>query len=338
MSTQHARPCSRRRFLGGLTFAGAAGLLGMHPRAVAAEPPPETTTLRLARTVSICQAPQYVVEALFEAEGFTDVQFVGEAARADRTLVSGDAQMGMLFLGPFLLHLDEGAPVVILSGGHVGCLELFAHEPIRSVRDLKGRSVVVYALGTATHVFLATLMAYIGLDPRTDVTIVVQPPREGMRLFEAQHVDAYIATPPIAQELHAKHIGHVVVNSSMDRPWSQYFCCVVAGHQEFVRKHPVATKRALRAILKGANICALEPERAAQSLVNKGLAQHYDYALQAMKDVPYGKWREYAPEDTVRFYALRLHEVGMLKSTPQKLIAQGTDWRFLNELKKELKQ
>ena len=338
MRPQHASQSSRRRFLGGLTLAGMAGLLGLHPRLAAAEPPPETTTLRLAQTVSICQAPQYVVEALFEAEGFTDVQFVGEAARADRTLVSGDAQMGMLFLGPFLLHLDEGAPVVILSGGHVGCLELFAHEPIRSVRDLKGRSVAVYALGTATHVFLAALMAYIGLNPRKDVTIVAHPPREGMRLFEAQHVDAYIATPPIAQELHAKHIGHVVVNSSMDRPWSQYFCCVVAGHQEFVRKHPVATKRALRAILKGANICALEPERAARSLVNKGLAQHYDYALQAMKDVPYGKWREYAPEDTVRFYALRLHEVGMLKSTPQKLIAQGTDWRFLNELKKELKE
>ena len=338
MRPQHASQSSRRRFLGGLTLAGTAGLLGLHPRPVAAEPPPETTTLRLAQTVSICQAPQYVVEALFEAEGFTDVQFVGEAARADRTLVSGDAQMGMLFLGPFLLHLDEGAPVVILSGGHVGCLELFAHEPIRSVRDLKGRSVVVYALGTATHVFLAALMAYIGLNPRKDVTIVAQPPREGMRLFEAQHVDAYIATPPIAQELHAKHIGHVVVNSSVDRPWSQYFCCVVAGHREFVRKHPVATKRALRAILKGANICALEPERAAQSLVNQGLAQRYDYALQAMQEVPYGRWREYDPEDTVRFYALRLHEVGMLKSTPQKLIAQGTDWRFLTELKKELKE
>jgi NitT/TauT family transport system substrate-binding protein len=277
------------------------------------------------------------VEALFEAEGFTDVQFVGEGARADRTLASGDAQMGMLFLGPFLLHLDEGAPLSILSGGHVGCLELFAHEPIRSIRDLKGRSVAVYALGTATHVFLAAIMAYIGLDPRKDVTVVPSPAREGLRLFEAQQVDAYIATPPIAQELRAKNIGHVVVNTSVDRPWSQYFCCVVAGHQEFVRKHPVATKRALRAILKGANICALEPERAARALVKQGFAQRYDYALQAMQEVPYGRWREYDPEDTVRFYALRLHEVGMLKSSPQKLIAQGTDWRFLNELKKEMK-
>jgi NitT/TauT family transport system substrate-binding protein len=246
--------------------------------------------------------------------------------------------MGMRFLGPFLLHLDEGAPLLILSGGHVGCLELVAHEPIRSVRDLKGRSIAVEALGSPRHVFLATLMAYIGLDPRKDVTIVQHPPREAMRLFEEQQVDAYVAVPPIAQELRAKQIGHVVVNSSVDRPWSQYFCCVVAGHREFVQKHPVATKRALRAILKGADICALEPERAAQALVDQGLAQHYDYALQTMQEVPYGKWREYDPEDTVRFYALRLHEVGMLKSTPQKLIAQGTDWRFLNELKKELKR
>jgi NitT/TauT family transport system substrate-binding protein len=338
MGVQHARPCSRRRFLGGVTLAGAAGLLGVHPRPIAGEPPPETTTLRLARTTSICQAPQYVVEALFEAEGFTDVQFVGEGAFPDRTLVSNEAQIGMLFLGPLLLRLDEGAPLLILSGGHVGCLELFAHEPIRSVRDLKGRSVAVVGLGTPGHVFLATIMAYVGLDPRKDVTLVAHPPREAVRLFEAQQVDAYIAAPPFAQELRAKKIGHVVVNSSVDRPWSQYFCCVVAGHQEFVRKNPVATKRALRAILKGANICALEPERAARALVNKGFTQRYDYALQTMQDVPYGRWREYDPEDTVRFYALRLHEVEMLKSTPQKLIAQGTDWRFLNELKKELKE
>ena len=56
-----------------------------------------------------------------------------------------------------------------------------------------------------------------------------------------------------------------------------------------------------------------------------------------MQDIPYRNWRDYNPEDTVRFYGLRLQEVGMIKTTPQKLIAQGTDWRFLNEIKKELK-
>ena len=56
-----------------------------------------------------------------------------------------------------------------------------------------------------------------------------------------------------------------------------------------------------------------------------------------MKEVPYGKWREYEPADTMRFYALRLYEDGLIKSTPQKILAQGTDWRFFNELKKKLK-
>jgi NitT/TauT family transport system substrate-binding protein len=56
-----------------------------------------------------------------------------------------------------------------------------------------------------------------------------------------------------------------------------------------------------------------------------------------MQEVPYNRWREYDLEDTVRFYALRLHEAGMIKSSPQKIITQGTDWRFLNEIKRELK-
>ena len=139
------------------------------------------------------------------------------------------------------------------------------------------------------------------------------------------------------QELRARGIGHAVVNSSLDRPWSQYFCCMLAGNREFVRTKPIATKRVLRAILKAADLCAAEPERAARRLVDGRFTPRYDYALQTMRDVLYDKWRKYDAEDTIRFYALRLHELGFIKSTPQKIISEGTDWRFLNELKRELK-
>ncbi len=44
------------------------------------------------------------------------------------------------------------------------------------------------------------------------------------------------------------------------------------------------------------------------------------------------------PESSVRFYALRMRETGMIKSSPQGIIAAGTDWRFLDELKRELKE
>jgi hypothetical protein len=51
----------------------------------------------------------------------------------------------------------------------------------------------------------------------------------------------------------------------------------------------------------------------------------------------YDRWRTYNVEDSLRFFGVRLHEIGMIKANPNKLIAQGTDWRFLNELKRELK-
>jgi NitT/TauT family transport system substrate-binding protein len=338
MSLPQAAGWTRRRFLGGLTVAGTAGLLGLHPRPIAAEPPPETTRLTLAQTTSLCQAPQYIAEALLHGEGFTEVRYVKDA-RQDyaRALAAGEVDLTMVFVGPLLLRLDEGAPVILLGGGHIGCLELFVTERVRSIRDLKGKTVAVTAPGSAPHVFLASIMAYVGLDPRKDIHLVTQAPDEAVRLLEAGQIDVYITSPPWAQQLRARQVGRVLVNSSTDRPWSQYFCCVLAGNQKFVREHPVATKRALRAILKAADLCGLEPDRAAQSVVERGFTNRYDYALQSMQDTPYGKWREYDPEDTVRFYALRLHEAGMIKSTPQKIIAQHTDWHFFNELKKELK-
>jgi NitT/TauT family transport system substrate-binding protein len=123
----------------------------------------------------------------------------------------------------------------------------------------------------------------------------------------------------------------------MDRPWSQYFCCMLYGNRNYVRNHPVATKRVIRAILKAADLCAGQPERAARMLVDRGFAPRYDYALQTLSEIPYDRWREYDPEDTIRFYALGLREIGLIKSTPQQIIAENTDWRFFNELKRELK-
>jgi NitT/TauT family transport system substrate-binding protein len=142
---------------------------------------------------------------------------------------------------------------------------------------------------------------------------------------------------PQPQELRARQIGQVILNTAVDRPWSQYYCCMLMAHREFVTKYPVATKRVLRAFLKATDLCAQAPEHAASMLAAKGYEPRYDVAMEVLKSLPYNRWREAHPEDTLRFHALRLHEVGMLKSTPQQIIAQGTDWRFLNELKQELK-
>jgi NitT/TauT family transport system substrate-binding protein len=112
---------------------------------------------------------------------------------------------------------------------------------------------------------------------------------------------------------------------------------MLIGNRDYIRKYPIATKRVLRAILKAADHCATDPPAVARRLVDGGFTDRYDYAVQGLSELPYDKWREYDAEDTIRFYALRLHEAGMIKSTPNKIIAEGTDWRFLSDLKRELK-
>jgi NitT/TauT family transport system substrate-binding protein len=326
---------SRRRFLATLSSAGAAGLIGSSD-SLAQEAPPETTTIRLTKIPGICIAPQYVAEELLKSEGFTDVQYV-DVANTDiyPAFASNTVDISMAFVAPFVVQLDANVPIVLLGGVHVGCFELFGQEHVKTVRDLKGKVVAVPSLGSSHHVFVASMAAHVGLDPNKDINFVTHPVSESARLLTEGKVDALMGFPPVPQELREKKIGHVIVNSGLDRPWSQYFCCVVAAHQEFARKRPVATKRALRAFLKAAHFCSSEPERAARIVADRGY--RYDYALQTMNEIRYASWRDYDPEDAVRFYALRLREAGMIKSTPNRLIAQGTDWRFFNELKRELK-
>jgi NitT/TauT family transport system substrate-binding protein len=343
------RPHVRRRFVEGaarlgLSAAGLALLAGCEGRGQPAatagpEPAPETTRLKLHHALGLCLAPQYVAEELLRDEGFTEITY----ARHEDTggiypaLVSGAADIVADFAPPLIRHVDAGEPITVLGGIHVGCFELFGTDQVRAIRDLKGKTVAVRALDSPPHVFLAIMAAYVGLDPAKDITWDLHPPAEAMQLLAEGRVDAYVAFPPEAQELRARGIGHVVVKSTLDRPWSQYFCCMLAGNKDFVQKHPVATKRATRAMLKATDLCATEPELAAQTVVDRGVTTRYDYALQTIRDVRYGKWREYDPEDTVRFYSLRLQEIRMIKASPNAIIQNGTNWRFFDELKRELK-
>jgi NitT/TauT family transport system substrate-binding protein len=330
---------TRRRVVRALAAGIGVGLCvgGISP--ARAEPQLETKRIRLCRNSGLCVAPQYLAEELLRAEGFTEVEYVPETAEigTSKLVASGAADINLSFALSTLMRVDAGEPIVLLGGVHVGCYELFGNQAVRTVRDLKNRRIAVLGPGSTHQLFLSSILSYVGIDPRRDVKWVVTTRLQARQLLSRGDVDAYLGFPPDPQEMREDGIGHVLLNSATDKPWSQYFCCTVAGNRDFVSKFPVATKRALRAILKATDLCAAEPARAAKFLLDHGYAASFQSALRTMQDVPYRNWRDYNPEDTVRFYGLRLQEVGMIKATPDRLIAQGTDWRFLNELKKELK-
>ncbi len=76
MNDQRNDGWSRREFLSTAALAGTGAILGLRSEAMAAEPPPETTRIRLVSIPGVCVAPQYVAEELLGGEGFTDVQYV----------------------------------------------------------------------------------------------------------------------------------------------------------------------------------------------------------------------------------------------------------------------
>jgi NitT/TauT family transport system substrate-binding protein len=336
MNQSHLRRFSRRDFLAGATSLGSASLLGL-PGVAAAEAPPEITQLRIHEDALTCIAPQIVAEQLLHAEGFKDVKYVKYLKDTQKwppaDLVAGEVDITFSFSPTDIRFIDEGAPVTILAAAHTGCVELIASDRIRSTRDLKGKTV---GIDTDTRNFISMFVAYVGLDPEKDINWVPIPPGEWVSLFTQGKIDAFMISPPLSLELRQRKIGHALVNTTTDKPWSQYSCCLVASTKQFVQRYPVATKRALRAILKTVDMCAADPSRVARFIADRGLAS-YDITLQGLREVPFGRWREIDVADSMRFWALRMHEVGAIKSSPKQIIEQSMDLRFLNELKKELK-
>jgi NitT/TauT family transport system substrate-binding protein len=308
---------------GAVTIAGAS-------RSLAAEAPPETTSLRIEKWPSTCIAPLYIVDDLLREEGFSDIRYV-----PGKWVGAGEADIGNDYTGPMIIPIEGGKPIVMLAGIHPGCFELFTRETIGGVLDLRGRKVGVRFIGSGEHVLVSIIAANVGLDPAKDINWVAHELRDQKELFANGEIDAFLTSPPFAQELLARNFGHVILNSTLDRPWSQYFCCTLNGNADFVRRNPIATKRVVRAVMRATDICAAKPDWVARRLVDRDFTSNYDYARQGLEEVPYSHWRDYDSEDAVRFYALRLREIGMIKSSPDKILATGADWRFIKEVRKE---
>jgi len=343
MKFQGSVAWSRREFLSGLAVTGTAAMLGWRPGLgmAAAEPPPETRTLRLRVWKPACWAPFHVAEPLLREEGFTDIQYVfGPGPKAAKMFQEGSIDLSPGFSVMDMVNIEKlNTPISILSGLHVGCYALIGSERINSVRDLKGKTVWTGTVeDNGPHLFFKAIVAYVGLDPDKDVKYSWAKKDEAMRLFHEGKLDAFMSFPPGPQELMDKGVGRLLVDTNVDRPWSQYFCCMITGRNDFIRKNPVATRRALRAILKANDVIARDPELTLRTLMEKKIWKKSEtkYILQAIKEIPYGKWRAYNPEETIRFYALRLREVGMIKTPPEEFIKKYTNWSHLKSMKQEL--
>jgi NitT/TauT family transport system substrate-binding protein len=349
---EDGRLVTRRQILRGATGLGLAAATGAllpgcsryeNRREVAlpTDAPPETTSISLWSVNNLqCIAAHYMAEPFLREEGFTDVQYPRYAPKDLREgFTSGKVQMGIGYAAYTISLIETGAPLVMLGGVHVGCWHVVATGDIKSLRDFKGKTVSIISPTFTDGLFMAMTMNDVGLDMNRDVKVVNHLPSENAQILSSGEVDAVVAFPPITKDLRVKGIGRVVLNSMTDPPWSSYYCCTAVTNRDWMEQHPVAAKRALRAIIKGADVVANDPVRTARFMVERGFSDNFDYTCDILREIPYKNiWRDFDPVDGVRFYALRLKQAGLIKSTPDEILERGADFRYLNELRRELKE
>jgi NitT/TauT family transport system substrate-binding protein len=346
------RELLRRSLAVGATISGA-GLLAACEQSQAPAtspgatlPPPETTTVRLVSPPA-CD-PLWIAKDYLLQEGFTDIQFVRVPATTTEWLTADKADFSSGGYGNLIAAgVDAGLPIVSLAGIHPGCFELFATPGIATIRDLRGKTIAVNAANASDQFygFFAILLAFVGVDARTEVNFIEVPPDSAALrdAFLDGRSQAFIASGAFGPLLrrNPRNPGKVILDTTMDKPWSQYYCCNLVANRDWARKNPVATKRFARAILRAADTVAKDKPRAAHEYVARGFyatpsPTDEDITNEVIRDLSYD-WREFDPEDTLRFFALRLGDAKLIKSTPQQIIAQGSDFAYMRQLRTELK-
>jgi NitT/TauT family transport system substrate-binding protein len=179
-------------------------------------------------------------------------------------------------------------------------------------------------------------LANAGLNPARDVTFVTRPGPLAQLTppFNEGKFDGFWAGLPVLYQARAAKLGHEISNMMMDKPWSENYCCGVGANRNFVQKNPVATKRALRALMKASDEAESQPAAAARYIVDKGYRPNYDDVVQSFKEMGHNRWREMDHEASARFWLGSLQASGLLKGAPEKLLSENVNLSFVKELKK----
>jgi len=300
--------------------------------------PPETTTIRIQGAA--CDAPIMAAEKYLREEGFTDITITDSGGAA--ALAAGKLDLTILFPPSFANAVQSGTKVIALGGLHPGCAEIWAAPGVATLKDLRGKTMVVRskALSELGYSYPAVVLEQAGMDLK-DVNFVVQADADPVKLFVDGKNDAVFVATTAAAALKANpaNKGHVIHSQVMDEPWSKLDCCILTTSEDWYRANPIAAKRALRAIYRAADGLPADRADAVKAVTDKGLfggAAAYANVREAANMVPVD-WRTSDPEKSVRFFMPLLASAALTRVATDDIV-KAIDVRILNELKTEVRK
>jgi NitT/TauT family transport system substrate-binding protein len=142
--------------------------------------------------------------------------FIQSSTMSVSTLVSGDIQVANSSGGAVASAVVGGANLV-MSACYINTLpyELIVQESVKSAEDLKGKSVGISRVGSASDVAARVLIKGLGLEPVKDVPIMqVGGPSERAAAFRTGKIVGF-PSPPGTIHL-AKGMPHRILISTAD--------------------------------------------------------------------------------------------------------------------------
>lgn len=279
--------------------------------------PSGLTKVRVGYIGLTCEAPLFTAleKGFFREEGL-DVEMVRcEWATYKDALALGRYDVTHHLVMYFLKPIEQGMDVKFTGGVHRGCLRVQAavDGPIRTVRDLKGKTIGVPGMGTPPFMFASRVMAAQGVDPSRDVQWRVYPAGELGLVLEQGLVDAVADSEPVGSLLLESGKVRNVADQAKDAPYKDEYCCAVLVNGPFLKKYPQASAAATRAILKAAKWVDANPGAAARlSVERRFIASTPELNAYAISNLDYAPSVKGA-EDAVISAADEMKRGGMLE-------------------------
>ncbi len=318
-----------------LTLATAAVLLGACLGAAAGPAAGAAPKVRMAYLQSdIHHLALWVAleRDLFRANG-VEVEIAGVFRAGPEIMTAfaaGDLDMAYVGEAPSTTAVaNKAARVVAIAQVNTeGSALVVAKQAagIRSLEDLKGRTVAVPGHSTVQDFLLRRALAARSIALQ-DVNIIVVKPPEMINALRTGQIDAFIAWEPFPSKAGTEGVGRKLATSA--ELWPEHPCCVLVADAAFRGASPEQVRAVVRAHVQATEFIAKNPEEAVR-IGAKYTGMDEATVREAMRTVQYTPTLSVAGE---REYVKFLTELGYIKlDDPDGFVERFLDPSVLRDI------
>lgn len=225
-------------------------------------------------------------------------------------------------VSPGLLKpIEQGLNIKITDGVHTGCIQAVApkNSDIKSLKDLRGKTIGVDAIGGVPMVLLSVELGKLGIDPKKDVEWRAYPSPQLPQALEKGEVAAFATWDPFG-EIAVSQGSQLIFSSTHDPQYRDQFCCFVGVNGSLAEKNPEIAKAITLAIQEAGQWITQHPHEAAELSVNKKYTGgNIDLNAKLLGDYRF-KSNPSEARNSLLFYLKSMYEQKIINAEPNDLL------------------